>query len=104
MKVLSEKLTKNLGIADLRGNIHGETTPSVSKIEILGELTNDFALFVQPEDETIDGFWIVPELLEFIDHAPGFEMTVGNIRAVRQADGSWAETRIKNKKTWWKFW
>jgi len=104
VRVLTKTLTEDLGIAGIKGNVYGETTPSVSGVEVLGEITKDFALFVQPDDEAVKGFWIVPDLLEFIDHAPGTEMTVGNVRAVRQADGSWVESRIKNAKPWWKFW
>jgi hypothetical protein len=102
--VLSTSETKKHGIAGIRGNVRGETTPSGTNVDVIGEVTDDYALHVQPDNEETKGFWIVPCLLEFIDHAPGTEMIVGNIRAVRREDGSWEETRISQKKPWWKFW
>jgi len=102
VRVLRTPLTEKRGIAGITCNVLGETTPSVTGVEVIGELTDDFALHVQLEDG--DGFWIVPELLEFIDHAPGTEIVVGNVRAVRQEDGSWRESRIAPKKPWWKIW
>lgn len=102
--VLSTPETEKHGIAGIRGNVHGETTPSVTNVDVIGEVTDDYALHVQPDNEDTKGFWIVSSLLEFVDHAPGTEMIVGNIRAVRRKDGGWEETRISPKKPWWKFW
>jgi hypothetical protein len=94
--------TEQAGIAGLRGSVTGETTPSKTGVEVIGEVADDFALHVEPEQG--EGFWIVPSLLEFIDHAPGLEMTVGNVKAMRQADGAWKESFIVPKKPWWRFW
>ena len=102
VRVIATPVTEELGIAGVTGNVHGETTPSVSGVEVIGNLTDDFALNVQPEQG--EGLWIVPSLLEFIDHAPGTEIIVGDIRAVRQENGSWKESRITRKRPWWKFW
>lgn len=102
--VLSTPATEEHGVAGLRGMVHGETTPSVTNVDVIGEVTEDYALHIQPDDEDSEGFWIVPSLLQFIDHAPGTEMIVGNIRAVRQEDGSWKETRISPERPWWRFW
>lgn len=104
VRVRITPVTEERGIAGVRGNVQGETTPSVTSVEVIGEVIDDCALYVQPDDEGSDGFWIVPSLLEFVDHAPGTEMIAGNVRAVRQEDGSWQETRIPTKKPWWKFW
>ena len=104
VRVRITPLTEERGIAGIRGNVHGETTPSVTNVEVIGEVTDDYALRVQPDDKDTDGFWIVPSLLEFVDHAAGTVMVAGNVRAVRQEDGSWKEIRIPTKKPWWKFW
>jgi len=103
VRVRMTPVTEERGIAGIRGNVHGETIPSVTNVEVIGKVTDDYALHVQPDDEGADGFWIVPSLLEFVDHAPGTEMIAGNVRAIRQEDGSWKETRIPKKKPWWKF-
>ena len=102
VRVCRTTVTEQAGIAGAIGNVHGETTPSVTGVEVIGELTDDYALHVAPEQG--EGFWIVPSLLEFIDHAPGTELVVGDVKAVRQEDGSWKERYIDTKRPWWKFW
>jgi len=102
VRVCRTTVTEQAGIAGVIGNVHGETTPSVTGVEVIGELTDDYALHVAPEQG--EGFWIVPSLLEFIDHAPGTGLVVGDVKAVRQEDGSWKERYIDTKRPWWKFW
>ena len=104
VKVRATPLTEELGLAGLVGQVYGETTPSVTNVEVIGSLSDDYAINVQvnERDETC---WFAPDLLEFVDHAAGTEMVVGNAKAVRREDGSWEETVIKSeKKPWWKFW
>jgi hypothetical protein len=36
-----------------------------------------------------DDEWFAPELVELVDHAPGSEMTIGDRRFIRSADGEW---------------
>ncbi|MEE8451079.1 MAG: hypothetical protein V3R99_04160 [Thermoguttaceae bacterium] len=102
VRVRASSVTEERGIAGVTGDVYGETTPSVTNVEVIGDLTDDFALNVQPEQG--EAFWIVPDLLEFIDHAPGTEMVVGDAKAVRQEDGSWKESRVSRKEPWWRFW
>jgi len=33
--------------------------------------------------------WFAPELLEFVDHAPGQEIEIGKTKLIRRADGGW---------------
>jgi len=102
VRILSSTATESLGIAGLDGQIYGETTPSVTGVDVIGELTDDFALSVSVEG--LAEYWISPELLEFLDHGEGTEIVIGNIRAVRRADGSWSESEIIPSKKWWQFW
>ena len=99
VRILSSAETDDIGISGKVGKIYGETTPSFTGVEAIGNTGEDYALNV-----SIDGYeetyWLSPELLEFVDHAEGTEIVVGNMRAVRRADGSWEESRIK---PWWKF-
>jgi hypothetical protein len=103
VKVLSSPETDAISISGKVGQVSGETTPSVTGVEVIGEVNDDFALNVSIEgyDET---YWLSTDLLEFIDHAEGTEMVVGNVRAVRRADGCWEESYINPPKKWWQFW
>ena len=90
-------------MAGMEGQVYGETTPSVTGIEVVGDLRDDFAINVFFESRDTS-YWFAPELLEFLDHAEGLEMTVGNVRAIRRADGSWDESEISPRRRWWQFW
>jgi hypothetical protein len=35
--------------------------------------------------------WFARELLEFVDHAAGLEVEIGDKRLIRRADGGWDE-------------
>ena len=105
VRVASTPLTDSLGLAGLTGAVYGETTPSVTGVEVVGQTGEDYAINVQLDgrDESI---WFAAELLEFIDHAPGTEIVIGNKRAVRAASGEWIEDQPqpKSSKPWWRFW
>lgn len=95
--------TESRGIAGLRGQIYGETTPSVTGVEALGTLRTDYAISVHFEDRK-DSVWLSPDLVEFVEHAPGTEITLQGVpkKWVRGASGEWAEE--STKKRWWKSW
>ncbi len=86
-----------------------ETTPSVTRIEVIGDRTADYALAVELEncEETV---WLDPDLLEFVDHAPGLEISLRGIgkKWVRTPGGEWDEKstapNTRPTKPWWKFW
>jgi hypothetical protein len=102
VRVLETPETTRLGIARRVGNVYGETTPSVTNVEVIGEVTDDYALNVVFEELAKD-LWLAPALLEFVDHAPGSEMWVQGspTKSVRQADGSWLEMRVKPESPSW---
>lgn len=85
-------------VAGLEGDVYGFTTPSVTSVAVIGGSPDDYALNVSVESRE-DELWFRPDLVEFLHHNVGSEMTVGNIKAVRQADGSWIETRIAKSPT-----
>jgi hypothetical protein len=101
--------TTKRGLAHRTGHIYGETTPSVTNIEVIGTLTQDYALNVHIE-ELDESFWFAAELIELIDHAPGTEIRLHGVpkRWTRSAVGSWLEElvtdRCEGQKPWWKFW
>ena len=103
VKVRSTPETEARGIAGLRGQIYGETTPSVTGVQALGTLQSDYAINVSFEDRK-ESVWLAPELVEFVDHGPGTEITLEDVPKIwtRDATGEWIEK--STEKPWWKFW
>jgi len=95
--------TQEAGLAGLIGNVHGETTPSVTNVKVIGELKEDYAANVYFEERQ-EGFWFTPDLLEFVDHAPGAEITLKGVdkKWVRTESGEWEEIPSGSKhKCFW---
>lgn len=90
VRIRSTPLTESLGLSGLTGSVYGETTPSVTGVKVIGEATNDFALNVML-DTRKEQLWFAPQLVEFLDHAAGTEVRIGNRRLVREASGEWHE-------------
>lgn len=80
-------------LAGLEGDVYGFTTPSVTGVTVVGGAPDDYAINVFVESKKAD-FWIRPDLIEFLHFNSGSEVVVGNVKAVRQADGTWSESRI----------
>ena len=90
--------TVSAEVADMEGDVYGFTTPSATGVPVIGGAPDDRAINVYFEALSSDR-WFRPDLLEFLDHNAGTEMVVGNMKAVRQADGSWIETRVPSSST-----
>src|SRR5947208_3198378 len=90
VRIRSTELTERLGLARCSGSVYGETKPSISDVEVIGEVINDFALNVMI-DARGEQLWFAPELVEFIDYAPGTEIKIGDRRMIRDASGQWRE-------------
>ena len=90
VKIKTTPDTKRLGIANKYGQVYGETTPSSTHVEVIGTLTEDFALNIFLEDLDKD-FWLTSDLIEFIDNGAGAEIIIGNKKCIKQKDGSWKE-------------
>jgi hypothetical protein len=99
VRVKRSELTDKIGVSGKVGCVYGITTPSVTGIEFIGETTDNRAFNVHFED-TNKQIWFAPNLLDFVDHAPGTKITMGRLTSTRNADGSWHEVR----RPWWKFW
>jgi len=89
--------TERLGIAETIGNVYGETTPSESKVEVVGEVRSDYALNVY-FDSLEKSYWFAPDMLEFVNHASGTEVHVHGsaFKSVRQRDGSWKDVPVES--------
>ena len=91
VRVIDTPVTQELGISGLVGSVFGETTPSQTGVEVFGELQSDAAINVFFEDLD-EGYWLSPDLVEFIDHGAGattFE--IGDKEWERTEDGQWKE-------------
>ena len=91
IKVTAE--TVEAGVGGLEGDVYGFTTPSVSGVTVVGGAPDDHALNVWFES-LASALWFRPDLLEFLHHNDGSEVRIGNVLAVRRADGSWFETTV----------
>jgi hypothetical protein len=88
--------TERLGIAETIGNVYGETPPSVTNVEVIGQPRSDYAFNVY-FDSLQKSYWLVPEMLEFVEHAPGTEVHVHGapFKSVRQRDGTWKDVPLE---------
>jgi hypothetical protein len=102
VRVRSTPITEEHGLAGLSGDVHGETTPSVTGIEVIGQPKTDYAINVFFESRK-KSYWFASDLLEFVDHAAGAEITLKGVpkRWGRSASGEWIE---QPQKPWWRFW
>lgn len=103
VRVRTTALTQDRGLAGMRGQVHGETTPSATGVEVIGEPKTDYAINVFFESQK-KSYWFASDLLEFIDHAAGTEVAFEGVRKkwVRAESGEWIEH--PQKKPWWRFW
>ena len=94
--------TERLGVAEMIGNVYGETNPSESKVTVVGDLTSDYALNVYFE-KLDTSFWFAPQLLEFVNHAAGTEVFVHGspFKSVHQRDGSWKQVPLNAEHQSW---
>jgi hypothetical protein len=90
VRVVATPLTEKLGLAGLVGQVYGETRLSFSGVEVGGEIADDYAINMQLQGRP-GTLWFAPQLLAFIDHAPGTEVVIGSKRLVRSASGEWIE-------------
>ena len=107
VRIRSSSETESRDLAGLTGQVYGQTTPSVTSVEVIGELTSDYAINVFFADRN-ESFWFEPTLVEFIDHGPGTEVTIKGVakKWIRTEAGEWLEesTETKRAKPWWRFW
>ncbi len=95
VRVRATRETEALGLAGLKGQVYGETTPSASGVEVVGTLSSDFAVNVHLEERG-QAYWFAPELVEFLDHGAGVEIRLKGVakRWIRTEDGGWREESV----------
>ena len=97
VKFVDNEKTRAAGVALKEGVCVGFTTPSVSNIEIIGDIEIDYAICVELKDNS-EIIWATQNLLEFIGYGEGQVMEIGNIRVTRRSDGNWKEEIIDASK------
>ena len=120
VQVRDTATARERGLVGIAGVVFGETTPSVTGVEVIGTPRRDFALNVELDDGA-GNFWFAADMVEFVDHAPGTEIQVGDVRLVRQPDGQWSDAsppkpaaprkapraarKVRQEsRPWWRFW
>jgi len=110
VRIRSTKETEDAGVAGLEGHVHGETTPSVTRVCVIGPVSDDHALNVHFEARD-EALWFAPHMVELLDHAPGAEIRLEGVakKWTRTEDGGWQEESLtpekrREKKPWWKLW
>jgi hypothetical protein len=68
-RVRSTPETEALGLAGLSGPIFGETQPSSSRVSVIGQPADDYAIAVHLEARG-KTFWFAPDLLERLGPPP----------------------------------
>lgn len=93
VRIRDTPATQAAGVAGLTGPVHGETTPSVTGVEVIGEPDGDYAIAVHFEERG-EALWFAPDLLEFVDHGAGAEITIKGVdrKWTRTESGEWEES------------
>ncbi len=101
VRVRDTAATRAAGVAGLTGPVYGETTPSVTGVDVIGEVTRDYAINVHFEERG-ESLWFAPDQLEFVDHGAGTEITLDGVdkKWTRTESGEWQEspqgTKVKS--------
>lgn len=93
VRIRNTAATHVSGVAGLTGQVYGETTPSVTKVDVIGGISDDYAINVHFE-ERHESLWFAPDLLELVDHAAGTTITLKGIdkKWTRTESGDWQES------------
>lgn len=83
--------TEAHGYAGRTGMCLGFTTPSITSVTVVGKAADDKALNVGFDDQAVLDAWFATGLVEFVSHAAGTTIRVGDQSArSRNAEGSWS--------------
>jgi hypothetical protein len=102
VRIIRTPETERLGVAEMIGNVYGETTPSDTQVKVVGKLESDYALSVYFEALDLS-YWFAPQMLEFVNHAPGTEVFVHGspFKSVHQRDGTWKQVPLEPVRSSW---
>jgi hypothetical protein len=105
VRIVANPATETAGVAGLVGHVCGETVPSVTAVEVIGQTKDDYAVNVFFKERN-ESFWFVADLLEFVDHGPGTTIEIGDpaTKWVRTEQGEWVEVRPETYKSGFLSW
>lgn len=92
VRIRFTETTQILGVAGQMGIVNGQTTPSISRVEVIGDSYKDRAIAVALEAQTKQ-LWFAEEVLEFVDHGAGTTVEVGGRTLIRDEHGHWRELK-----------
>jgi hypothetical protein len=91
VRIRSTPATQAAGVDGRTGNLAGYTTPSMTGLEVIGEIKDDVAFGVEFKNPHTQ-LWFAPELLEFLDRTSDLEIQIYGKRWQWRADGSLAKS------------
>jgi len=104
VRIIDTAETRQGGWAGLAGDCWGVTTPSITQVKVIGGPA-DQAFHIHFDSDSIADAWFHPDLVDYIDHAPGTEITVAGARLVREPTGEWrrmeADPSSPRDRRWW---
>lgn len=74
------------------GIINGRTSPSVTRVEVIGKSTKDLTIAVTLEAQTKQ-VWFPQEVMEFVDHGAGTIIETQGRKLIRDEHRSWRELK-----------
>ncbi|HUO26637.1 MAG TPA: hypothetical protein VMU61_13305 [Candidatus Aquilonibacter sp.] len=93
VRVRATFATESRSVAGPDGDRHGFTTPSQTRMEVIGDSTDDYAIAVLIEGQS-KAMWFAENVLEFLDHQPGTTVEIGNRRMIRDEAGQWHQVEL----------
>ena len=93
VRVRDTEATQKAGVAGLTGQVYGETTPSATGVDVIGDNARDYAINVHIEERG-EALWFAPDQLEFVDHGAGTVLTLKGVdkKWTRTESGEWEES------------
>lgn len=102
VRIVHDPSTVASGHAGLCGVCYGETTPSVTGVEVVGKPEDDYALNVSFEPaDGVAAAWFDRRLVELVGHGAGTRVVIGDKAHVRAADGSWTPDPTPRRRWPW---
>ncbi len=88
VRIKDNPVTTKLKINGKTGTVFGDSKPSVSKVEVIGNLEEDYAIYVSLTDSK-DSYWMPEDYAEVLDHGVGTQAKIGDIKLEKTKKHKW---------------
>lgn len=88
VKIKTSEDTEKINVAGKFGKIFGQTVPSLSGVEVIGNPKRDYAINVYFEDID-DSYWFDESLIETVDTGIGSDIIIGDQKFIKNETGEW---------------